>query len=342
MKPTMQAMVVREFGGPEVLRMEEVPTPLPGPDEVVIEVKAVSVNRTLDLVVRSGKYPLKVQPPLVLGVDPTGVIAAVGENVTDRRVGDRVVTSLIVKPFGPSAPPVILGVHVWGGYAQYVKVPARITFPLPKGVDFPVATVIARHAPVAFSMLRDDAGLKAGEWVLVMGASGGLGSAGIQVAKYYGAKVIAAAGGDERLAAAMALGADVGINYRKQDLTAEARAATDGRGVDVVFENISDPELFPKAFKSLARRGRLVTAGSHGGGTVPLDVSWLYLNQIMIKGSVGDITGEDLALALGAAAQGKFNVIMDRVMPLEQAAEAHRLVADRAGFGKVVLVPPAV
>jgi NADPH:quinone reductase-like Zn-dependent oxidoreductase len=332
-------MVVRGFGGPEVMRLEEVPTPRPGPGEVVIAVKAVSVNRTLDVVVRSGKYPIKVQPPLVLGADPTGVIAAVGEKVTDRRIGDRVVTSLIVKPFGPSAPPVILGVHVWGGYAEYVKVPARITFPLPGGVDFPVATVVARHAPVAFSMLRDDAKLKAGEWVLVMGASGGLGSAGIQAAKHYGAKVIAAAGGDERLAAAMALGADAGINYRTQDLTAEARSIAGGRGVDVVFENISDPILFPKALKSLAREGRLVTAGSHGGGTVPLDVSWLYLNQITIKGSVGDITAADLALALGAAADGKFRVIMDRVMPLEQAAEAHRLVAARAGFGKVVLVP---
>lgn len=342
MKSTMQAMVVREFGGPEVMRMEALPTPQPGPGEVVIEVRAVSVNRTLDLVVRAGKYPMKVNPPLVLGVDPTGIIAAVGPGVTDRRVGDRVVTSLIVEPFGPNKPPVILGVHVWGGYAQYVKVPARITFPLPEGIDFPTATIVARHAPVAFSMLHDDAQLKSGEWVLVMGASGGLGSAGIQAAKYYGAKVIAAAGADDRVRAGLDLGADAGINYRTQDLAAEARAITGGRGVDVVFENIGDPDLFAKAFASLARGGRLVTAGSHGGGIVPLDVSRLYLNAITVKGSVGIINAENIALSLDATAAGKFRVIVDRVMPLLQAAEAHRLVADRSGLGKVVLVPPPV
>jgi len=201
--------------------------------------------------------------------------------------------------------------------------------------------VVARHAPVAFSMLRDDAKLKADEWLLVMGASGGLGSAGIQAAKYLGAKVIAAAGADERVKAAVDLGADFGINYRTQDLTAEAKRITGGRGVNVVFENIADPELFPRAFASLARNGRLITAGAHGGGTVPLDVKQLYINSNTIIGSFGRITPADIELGLRAAAEGRYRVLIDRTLPLSEAAQAHRIVAARSGIGKVILQPTA-
>ncbi len=335
----MKALVIREFGPPEVMRLEEVPTPVPGPGEVLIKVHAVSVNRTLDLVVRSGTYSLPIKLPHVLGVDPSGVIAAVGPGVTTRKVGDRVVTLQFVRPPTPTTFPVVLGLHVWGGYAEYVKVPAECTHPIPDGADFPVATVVARHAPVAFSMLRDIAGLQSGNWVLVMGASGGLGSAGIQAAKYLGAKVIAAAGADERVKAAVALGADAGINYRAQDLTEEAMRITEKRGVDVVFENIGDPDLFPKAFASLARGGRLVTAGGHGGGTVLLDVKRLYLNANTIIGTFGQITPADVELGLRAAADGRYRVLIDRVLPLAEAAKAHRLVAERSGVGKVILQP---
>ena len=130
--------------------------------------------------------------------------------------------------------------------------------------------------------------MQPGEWVLVMGAAGGLGSAGVQVAKYLGAKVIAAAGTDERVKVGLDLGADAGVNYRTQDLTIEAMRITDGKGVNVVFENIGDPDLFPKAFATLVRRGRLVTAGGHGGGIVPLDVNRLYLNHITVMGRTGE------------------------------------------------------
>jgi len=337
----MKAMVIREFGPPEAMRLEEVPTPVPGPGEVVVQVHAVSVNRTLDLVVRSGTYAMPVKLPHVLGVDPSGVVSAVGQGVTTLKVGDRVTTLQILRPATATSPPVILGVHAWGGYAEYVKVPAEVTHPIPNGVDFATATVVARHAPVAFSMLRDDAKLKADEWLLVMGASGGLGSAGIQAAKYLGAKVIAAAGADERVKAAVDLGADFGINYRTQDLTAEAKRITGGRGVNVVFENIADPELFPRAFASLARNGRLITAGAHGGGTVPLDVKQLYINSNTIIGSFGRITPADIELGLRAAAEGRYRVLIDRTLPLSEAAQAHRIVAARSGIGKVILQPTA-
>ena len=330
---------MREFGPPGVMRLEEIATPVPGPGEVLIRVHAVSVNRTLDLAVRAGTYPAPVTLPHILGVDPSGVVATVGEGVTARKVGDRVATRQIMRPPTETSGPMILGVHAWGGYAEYVKVPVDMTHSIPDGLAFVTATVVARHGPTALSMLRDCAKVKTGDWVLVMGASGGLGSAGIQIAKDLGAKVIAAAGADERVRAAVVLGADAGVNYRTQDLTEETRRITGGRGVDVVFENIADPGLFPKAFAALARNGRLVTAGAHGGGTVPLDVQRLYLNGISVIGSVGRITAEDLALCLRAAAEGRHRVLIDRVLPLAEAALAHRIVAERSGTGKVVLQP---
>jgi NADPH2:quinone reductase len=268
-------------------------------------------------------------------------VAAVGEGVTTRKVGDRVTAGRLLRAATDPAGPRILGVHTWGGYAEYVKVPVEAAHPIPATLDFPTATVVARHAPTAFSMLRDHAKVQPDEWVLVMGAAGGLGSAGIQAAKYLGARVIAAAGAHERVRVGIDLGADAGVNYRTQDLTEEARRITGGRGVDVVFENIADPELFPKAFAALARNGRLITAGAHGGGTVPLDVKRLYLNAITVIGSVGRITPEDLDLGLRAAAEGRYRVLIDRVLPLSEAVQAHRIVAARSGIGKVILQPSA-
>jgi NADPH2:quinone reductase len=335
----MKAMVMREFGPPEVMQLEEVSTPVLGPGEVLIRVHAVSVNRTLDLAVRAGTYPARVTLPHILGVDPSGVVAAVGEDVTARKVGDRVATRQLLRPPTERAGPMILGVHAWGGYAEYVKVSVDMTHTIPEGLDFVTATVVARHAPTALSMLRDFAKAQPDDWVLVMGAAGGLGSAGVQVAKDLGAKVIAAAGADERVTAAVGLGAHAGVNYRTQDLTEEVRRITGGHGADAVFENIADPDLFPKAFAALARNGRLVTAGAHGGGTVPLDVQRLYLNGITVIGSVGRITAEDLAFCLRAAADGRHRVLIDRVLPLADAALAHRIVVERSGTGKVVLQP---
>jgi NADPH:quinone reductase-like Zn-dependent oxidoreductase len=329
-------MVMREFGPPEVLRLEDVPTPEPGPGEVLIAVRAVSVNRTLDCAVRAGQYAHKPELPHVLGVDPSGVVAALGPDVTERRVGDRVVTAPIIG-FMPGGPRV-LGVAVWGGYADYVKVPARITHLIPDGVDFAAATAVARHAPLAFAQLRDHGQLQPGQWVLIMGAAGGLGAAAVQVAKYLGANVIAAAGADQRVQAALDLGADAGVNYRGQDLTAEVMRITGGKGVNVVIENIGDPDLFPKALASLARGGRLVTAGGHGGGTVPLDVKRLYLNQLSIIGDPVEKPA-DYATGLNALAEGRYRPMIDEILPLSEAPAAHARVESRGGIGKVILDP---
>ena len=333
----MKAIVFRQFGPPEVLGLEDVATPEPGPCDVLLKVQAVAVNRTLDLAVRAGRYTQLPDLPHVLGADPCGTVVTVGKDVTARKIGDR----LACAPFlgaTPDGQPIILGVRAWGGYAEYVKLPAHVTYVIPDELDFPTAAVVARHAPLAFTQLRDCAKVKAGEWVLIMGAAGGLGSIAVQAAKLLNARVIAAAGSDAGVDVAEQLGADGGVNYRTADLTAEVRRITEGRGVDVVLENVGDPELFPKAFAALTRGGRLVTAGGHGGGTVPLNINHLYRNWITIFGEPRE-TPENFALGLKFAAEGRLNALIDQVLPLSEAAHAHRLVEKGGRIGKILLDP---
>ncbi|HEV7717540.1 MAG TPA: zinc-binding dehydrogenase [Arsenicitalea sp.] len=333
----MNAMVMRGFGAPEVMQLERVPIPVPGPQDILVRVHSVSVNRTLDLRVRAGDYPRAPALPHVLGVDPAGRVAAVGAEVTDLKVGDPVaISSRILVPGSPR--PKMLGMDVWGGYAEYVCVPARNGHLLPDGMDFAAASIALRHMPQAFHMLETKARLQKGEWVLIMGAAGGLGSASVQLARHLGGRVIVAAGADSRVVAAMTVGGEFGINYRTQDLYAEVMRITANQGVNVVCENIGDPELFSAAFKSLGRFGRLVTVGSHGGGTVPLDISHLYINQITIMGSTM-IAPDDVQKSLALATSGGFEPLIDRVMPLQDAAQAHAIAASGDLVGKIVLDP---
>ncbi len=344
----MKAIVIRQFGAPEVMRLEEVAAPEAAPGEIVIKVHSVSVNRTLDCVVRAGNYPATIQMPHVLGVDPAGDVVAVGSNVTRFKVGDRVATISIIRcgrckrcVGGLEANCLAsqhIGLHRWGGYAEFVSVPERNAFHIADNLTYAEGTVITRHYPMAFNLLTEKTQVRAGEWVLVMGATGALGSCCVQVAKMFGAKVIAAAGADERVEWALNSGADFGINYRTQDLAKEVMAITDGDGVDIVCESIADPTLWPGAFHSLAIGGRMVTAGAHGGGEVILDVKRLYLRRISILGAAGTNL-PDVEKALAAARAGKINAIPHRKMPLGQAAEAHRIVENNQIIGKIILEP---
>ena len=333
----MKAIVIHQFGDPSVLKLEDVPQPALEAGEIAIKVRAVTVNQTLDVALRAGKYARRPPLPHVLGSDAAGEVAAVAADVKTLKVGDRVVCHPIVGR-QPNGAPRLLGVDAWGTYADVVKVPASTVQIVPDTLDFITAAVVGRHGPLAFTQLRDRAQVKPGEWVLVMGAAGGLGSALVQAAKHLGARVIAAAGSDERVAAAVQLGADEGINYRSRDLTVEARRITHGAGVNVVLDNIGDPITFPKALASLAFQGRLVTAGGHGGGNVPLDVKYLYLNLITIFGNPID-TPDNFKLALKIAAEGKLKVLIHEVLPLNEARRAHEIVEARSGIGKVVLTP---
>ena len=330
----MRAVVVREFGPPSVMRCEDVPRPEPGPGEVLIRVHAVSVNRTLDCRARAGLYSRPVPLPYTPGADPSGVVAEVGPGVTAFRPGDRVAAKVNV---GGEVPPGG-SPRIGGGYAEYALAEERFTTAVPAGLDFPTATVVSRHTPLALTLLRDRGAVAPGDWVLVMGASGGLGSAGVQVARHLGARVIAAAGADERVQVGLDLGAEAGVNYRTGDLTAQVARITGGAGVNVVFENIGEPALFSAALATLARDGRLVTIGAHGGGLVPLDVTRLYQKALTITGTTRAAAG-DAALSLALAAQGRVVALIDRVLPLSDAVAAHELVEARKELGKVVLVP---
>jgi NADPH:quinone reductase len=344
----LKAIVMHEFGPPDVLRYEDVPTPEPGPGEVLVKVGAVSVNRTLDLAVRAGEYVVKPKLPHILGVDPSGVVAELGEGVEGRRTGERVALlgtircgecELCVSGKDAACPnSQHLGVNRWGGYSEYIAVKARNTFPIPDNLSFAEASVVTRHFPTAINLIENKAQLQPGEWILVMGAAGALGSCIVQLAKHIGATVIAGAGSDERVQACLDFGADFGVNYRRQDLEAEVLRLTDGRGVEVVAENIADPTLWPGAFNSLAYQGRLVTAGAHGGGNVTLDVKRLYLRRLTVMGNPGS-NYRDLERALAVAGAGGVRVAIGKIVPLREAAEAHRMVERNAVIGKVMLEP---
>ena len=333
----MKAIVVREFGPPSVMRLEDVPTPDPGPGEVLIRVATVSVNPTLDCAARAGTYSRPIPLPFTPGVDPAGTVVALGPGVTQFAIGDRVAAKLNVGGEIRAGEPARIG----GGYAEYACARASLTTRIPDGLDFAVASVISRHTPLAITLLRDRGRVAVGEWVLVMGAAGGLGSAGVQVAKYLGARVIAGAGTDERVTVGLDLGADAGLNYRTADVGATLMSITDGAGVDVVFENIGEPALFSAVFKAMARNGRLVTVGTHGGGTgllntIPLDLTRLYQKALTITGTT-QVHPDDVRLSLEIAARGHFRAVIDRIMPLSQAAAAHQVVEARESVGKIVL-----
>ncbi len=331
----MKAAIFHEFGPPEVLKYEDVPDPVPGPGEIVVAVHAVTVNRSLDCMVREG-HPSQarrnVKPPHVSGVDPAGVVHAVGEGVSSPAVGDRV-ACLSHCPGGG-----MLGVACWGGYADYVKICADQAVRIPDNLDFGEAAAVLRHGPMAHNLLFDLADLKSGESVLVMGAAGGLGSTGIQICKNVGARVICAAGSDERVQVGLDFGADRGVNYNTHDLTEEVMKFTDGEGVNVVFENISNPVTWPRALASMAMYGRMVTAGAHGGGKVELDCGILYHRNLKIMGGTGN-SERNVEDTVKAAASGGLRASIQVVLPLSQAAEGHRIMESGVPHGKIVLDP---
>jgi NADPH:quinone reductase len=323
----VKAAVFHEFGGPEALRVEEVPLPEPNAGQIRIKVHAVSVNQTLDVGLRRGEAGIDVKLPMTPGLDPSGVVDAVGLEVTNLKVGDRVAGSL--------PPP------VGGGYAEYAVLSATSATLIPAGLDFALATAVARHLPTAFSQARV-AKIKTGETVLIMGAAGALASCMVQLAKEAGATVIAGAGSDERVQAALNLGADHGINYRRDRLTDGVMKLTDGKGVQVVLENVGEPDLWQAALASLGRRGRLYTVGTHGGGGVlPLDVRLLYRNRLRIQSGLEDQLPDkpEIERALQETANGRYRMLIDRVLPLSQATEAHRLVEQNEVVGKVIIDP---
>jgi len=340
----MKAVIFHEQGEPEVLRYEDVPEPQPSRGEVLIRVRACALNR-LDIWLRAG--PHKPRLPHILGSEFSGDIAELGPDVTGLAVGDKVLVypglfdgtckqclageENVCESFG------IVGSATDGGYAEYATVPAANVMPVPDGIGYNEAAAVPLVFVTAWHMLITRAGLRVGEWVLVHAAGSGIGSAAIQIAKLAGATVIATASTDEKLAKARDLGADHLINYSSTDFAEETRKLTGGEGVNVVFEH-TGAATFPGSIASLAKGGRLVTAGATSGADAKLDIRKLYSSQLSVIGSMLG-TRRELLEILRLVGERKLSPVLDRVMPLARAAEAHRLLEDRRQFGKIILTP---
>jgi NADPH:quinone reductase-like Zn-dependent oxidoreductase len=230
-------------------------------------------------------------------------------------------------------------VHRPGGDAEYALAPARNLLPIPPELSDIEAAAMMVTYPTAWHLLATRGGVQPGETVLVLAAGGALGTAGVQIARYLGARVIAAAGADWKLERARALGADATVNYQQDKLSEAVLRLTDSLGADVVFENVSSRELFPESMASLGLGGRLVTCGTHGGGVVEIDLRPFYRKHQSLLGSFG-ASWEEIRRVYQLAAEGHFRPVLHQTLPLEAAAEAHRTVATRDTFGRVVLTVP--
>jgi NADPH:quinone reductase-like Zn-dependent oxidoreductase len=342
----MKAVVIREHGDLDVLRIEDLEEPRPAPDEVVVEVKATGLNH-LDTWVRRGIPGVPFPLPLIPGCDFAGVVREVGSVVTGVKVGDRVLAApgvscgrclhcstgshQLCREYG------ILGETCDGGCTELARIPGVNAIPIPDSLEFVKAAAFPLTFLTAWHMLVGRCELRMGETVLVHAAGSGVGSAAIQMAKLFHAEVIATAGSDAKLERARALGADHVINYETQDVAAEVRRVTAKRGVDIVFEHVGAKTL-PTSLRCLAKGGRLVTCGATTGGRVEIDVVPVFFKGLSILGSTMGSRGE-LLTVVDLVLKGLLEPVVDRVLPLSEVAEAHRVMAQREQFGKIVLVP---
>ena len=343
----MKALLFHEYGGPEVLRYEDVADPEPAAGEVVVKVGAVTVNHGPDTMVRSGTFRVPIPLPHVSGSDPAGEVVAVGEGVDDGWLGQRVGVAPIVacgrcdfcldgagENYCRSWR--LLGVHRWGGRAEYVAVPAANLVPLPEEVSDAQAACLGMAYLTAYHGLIRKAQARAGDTLLVLGASGGMGVACIQLGKDLGARVIAVTRGRKR-ELAQALGADLVVDQADAAWPEQVREATGGRGVSVLFDNVG-PATWPHTLGLLDRGGRFFCSGGLTGSQLTADVMALYRNHVTAYFYMCGARA-DLAALVQLVAEGRLDPVVDGCHKLSTAAEAERQLADRAQFGKVVLVP---
>ncbi len=331
----MKAIVFNAHGGPEVLKFTDVPDPAIRPNEVLARVRACALNH-LDIWVRRGIPGVTIPLPHIPGSDVSG------ETV---RVGQKVVLAPGVT-CGKCAACVAgqdnhcryftnLGYLIDGGCAEFVRAPEVNCLPYPENLTFEEAASIPLVFQTAWHMLLARAELQPGEDVLILGAGSGVGSAAIQIAKFFGASVIATAGSDEKLQKAKQLGADHLINHKTQKIRDEVRRITSKRGVDVVFEHVGTA-TWDDSFASLAPGGRLVTCGATTGYDAKVDLRFLFSRQLSLLGSYMG-TKSEIHSVMGLVASGRFKPILDRVFPLAEAAAAHAYLESGSQFGKVVL-----
>jgi NADPH:quinone reductase-like Zn-dependent oxidoreductase len=338
----MKAVRLHEFGGPEVLRYEDIPDAEPRKDQVLIRVKACALNH-LDIWVRKGLPGVKL--PHILGSDIAGEIVAVGEYVTAFNVGQRVVLAPMhfcnhcakcVAGLQNECPDfTVLGNAVDGGNCELIAVPAVNVIPISDGLDFVQAASVPLVFLTAWHMLVGRAGIRPGQTVLVLGAGSGVGIAAIQIAKLFHARVITTAGDESKLEKARALGADHGIDHYKQKISQEVRKITDKQGVDIVVEHVG-AATWDESVKSLKPGGTIVTCGATTGPNVGFDLRFLFSRQLNLLGSYMGTMGE-LHEVLRQIFAGRLKPIVDRTFALKDARAAHEYLEASQMFGKVVL-----
>ena len=325
----MHAVVITEPGDPDVLRWLEVPDPVPGPGEVIVEVAASGVNRA-DLMQREGRYPPPAGAPPYPGLECSGRVRSVGDGVTGWRPGDEVCALL-----------------TGGGYAEQVAVPAGQLLPVPAGVGMAAAAAFPETACTVYANVFQLAGLTSGETLLVHGGSSGIGTMAIQLGHAFGARVACTAGSPEKLACCRELGADVAINYRDEDFVAALLDATGGAGADVILD-IMGASYLARNLAALATGGRLVIIGRQGGSRAEIDLGVLQAKRASVHATTLRARPANEKAAVVAAVHdrvwplidaGKVAAVIDRILPMSQAAQAHRALAASEHIGKIVLVP---
>jgi NADPH:quinone reductase len=322
----LKALLCKQFGPPESLVLEDVPSPKPGAGEVVISIKAASVNFP-DVLIIQNKYQFKPPLPFSPGSELSGVVKEIGAGVTNVKPGDKVIA-----------------VTTYGAFAEEVKTEALRLLPIPAGMDYASAAAFTLTYATTDHALRDRGQLRAGETLLVLGAAGGVGVSAIEIGKALGARVIACASSEDKLAVCREHGADETINYASEDLRERIKALTGGKGVDVIYDAVGGPYTEP-AFRSIAWRGRHLVIGFAAG-----DIPKLPLNLALLKGASvvgvfwGDYTRREPQSFAQSARQlarwygeGKLKPHVSATFPLAKAAEAMNLLASRKAKGKVVV-----
>lgn len=340
----MKAVIVREHGGYDKLELSDIPEPQPKSDEAIVAPRAIALNH-LDVWVRRGVPGHKFPLPIVPGAEIAGVIDSVPENDHGWKKGDEVIVApgvscgvcvACLSGQDPLCPHYgIFGEERSGGAAERLAVPLRNLIRKPATLTFEQAAAFPLDMLTAWHMLVARAQLRPGETVLVQAGGSGVGSAGVQVAKLFGATVYTTVGSAEKAARAKELGADETILYREVDFAQEVRRLTGKRGVDVVFEHVGG-ETFEKSLRALARGGRLVTCGATAGADATINIRLIFFKLLSILGSTMGSLAEMHAI-VGLVAAGKLRPVVDRVLPLEQIGEGHRILENREAFGKIVL-----
>jgi NADPH:quinone reductase-like Zn-dependent oxidoreductase len=342
----MKAVVLKAYGGTDQLSYQDVADPVPVRDEVVVRVHASGLNHC-DIDVRRGVFGVTQPLPHVMGVDAAGEVAAIGPDVTRWKVGDRVSPHFVLA-CGHCANcrdgreniclnVQILGVDVWGGYAEQLKVRQTQLIALPDGVSYIDAAASMVPFATAWEALVATAKIRVGETVLINAAAGGVGSHAVQVARLAGARVIASVGAADKIEKVKALGAHEAINYREEGLTEGVMRLTGGRGVDLAFDGVGG-DILKASIKALADGGRLASIGAHGGEIVDIDMIDFFRRHLTVMGC-GRFTQEIAATVLDLMARGDLKPVIHDVFDLSAAAEAQELMESRSFFGRIVLKP---